>query len=161
MFLTASLCWDHRAVIVVLFLTLMKSPNVSHYCWWRNTMPVCTIMISVYLFLVQRALSFCCSDIPYAAYRITSQVQTVLSYKRRTTFVPADLFQLWRHSSEVYRKSSVTERLLIEKAYFECSTTNCWGAVLSGSPQCWICHLQVEARTLQCMSVWVCAEVGL
>lgn len=98
-------------------------------------MPVCAIMISVCLFLLQQALSFCCSDIPYAAYRNTSQVQTVLSYTRHTTFVPADLihlFQLAGRSAGVYRKSSVTKRLLPEKLVL-CTVTKCVLFVRSAS----------------------------
>lgn len=75
---SASLCWEHRATFGVQLLTPLKSPLVSRHSPWRNTTPVCMIMISVCLFLLQQALSFCCSDIPYAPYRNISRVQTVL-----------------------------------------------------------------------------------
>lgn len=77
---SASLSWEHRTVfrLGVQTLTPLKSLLISRRSPRRNTMPVCAIMISVCLFLLQQALSFCCSDIPYAAYRNISQVQTVL-----------------------------------------------------------------------------------
>lgn len=114
-----------------MFVLLLSTPLlVSRHSRWRNTTPVvCTIMISVCLFLLQPALSFCCSDTPYAAdigtfhrFKLFSAIDVFQA--RRTTFVPAaliHLFQLRGRAAGVYRKSCGTERLLREIARFECA----------------------------------------
>lgn len=110
----------------------LKSLLISRHSLWRNTTPVCMIMISVCLFLLQQALSFCCSDIPYAAYRNISQVLTVLSYRcfSRETY---NIFPCWLNSlisimrticwrvQEVLCHWEIASR----NARFECIITKC------------------------------------